>query len=322
MDSPLPLISVIIPAYNEEKHLERCIAALRAQTYRRLELIFIDDGSTDHTPDILSRHAAEDERIVYIRKDNEGQSVARNMAVAQARGEYLTFADADDWMEPDMYERLYQALHRAEAEIACCAYTIVEEGKPDSTEETADEVLTPRKAYPLLVRDEMKHFLWNKLFRADLFRGIEQPRGRTFQDLAILYRVFARARRIVRIPQTLYYYRIHPASSTHKYNGVRKPFHFLLATHEEFLFGMEHGWLENIPHDRILRRSLHLINRLILQPDTPENRRMMQETLRIMHRYDKVPTSVGTRYKKWMILQARPFYRMYYRTYRMIKPKK
>lgn len=104
-----PLISVIVPVYNIMDYLPRCVQSLRQQTYRNLEILLVDDGSTDGTGQLCDRLAAEDERIYVLHKENGGTSSARNMGIEKARGEFLGFVDSDDYVEPDMYRQLYRA---------------------------------------------------------------------------------------------------------------------------------------------------------------------------------------------------------------------
>lgn len=103
-----PLISVIIPVYNVEKYLSECLESVLQQTYSNLEVILINDGSTDHSGELCDKYARHDNRVRVIHKENGGQAVARNIAIKQAKGEYLSFIDSDDWIEPNMYERAIQ----------------------------------------------------------------------------------------------------------------------------------------------------------------------------------------------------------------------
>ncbi len=114
------LISVIIPAYNVEKYIAKCIESLLAQTYKNMEFIFVDDGSTDATGKICDQYAENDRRIQVIHQENQGVSSARNKALEIASGQYVGFCDADDWIEEDMYEYLYHLIKANQAEIATC----------------------------------------------------------------------------------------------------------------------------------------------------------------------------------------------------------
>ena len=111
-------ISVIVPVYNIIPYLPRCVESLRTQTYENLEILLIDDGSTDETPALCDRLATEDERIRVFHKKNGGPSSARNFGLQQAGGEYVGFVDSDDYVEADMYERLYGAIEKTGMPVA------------------------------------------------------------------------------------------------------------------------------------------------------------------------------------------------------------
>ena len=107
-----PLISVIVPVYNAEKYIEKCVASIRAQTYRNLEIILVDDGSCDRSGELCEAFALEDSRIVVIRKENGGVASARNAGLDAMHGDYVGFVDADDWIDPEMYEVLLRRVAR------------------------------------------------------------------------------------------------------------------------------------------------------------------------------------------------------------------
>ena len=113
-----PLLTIIVPVYNILEYLPRCVHSITAQTYRNLEILLVDDGSTDGTGELCDRLAGEDSRIRVLHKENGGSSSARNLAIEQARGEYLGFVDSDDYIEPDMYERLYQGIETYQVTVA------------------------------------------------------------------------------------------------------------------------------------------------------------------------------------------------------------
>ena len=120
-----PLISVIVPVYNAEKYLRKCVASIRAQTYRNLEIILVDDGSCDRSGELCEAFALEDSRIVVIRKENGGVASARNAGLDAMHGDYVGFVDADDWIDPEMYEVLLQRMIAENAQISCCGTAIV-----------------------------------------------------------------------------------------------------------------------------------------------------------------------------------------------------
>ena len=120
----LPLISIIIPVYNVNEYLEKCLCSVCGQTYKNLEIIVVDDGSTDGSGEICDMFAETDSRIKVIHQVNKGQSCARNEGLTIARGEYIGFVDSDDWIDPDMYEFLYHLLVDNDADISVCAHYI------------------------------------------------------------------------------------------------------------------------------------------------------------------------------------------------------
>lgn len=125
MDAKKPLISVIVPVYNVEKYLPKCLDSLLAQTWQELEIIVVDDGSPDNSWDIMQEYARRDSRVRLIRQKNGGLSAARNAGVEAARGEWIGFLDSDDYVAPEMYERLYRAAVEQGAQMAVCSFTYV-----------------------------------------------------------------------------------------------------------------------------------------------------------------------------------------------------
>ena len=171
-------ISVIIPVYNSEPYLRKCLDSVVNQTYRNLEILLVDDGSTDNSGRICNEYAAKDNRIKVFRKDNGGVSSARNIGLKNFTGDYLGFVDSDDWLEPDMYEILYNAINNNNVHISVVCFTrdtedssIVERGR----EEIPNKILTQKEMLLYLFRlakyAGFYSALWNKLFKADIIRN-------------------------------------------------------------------------------------------------------------------------------------------------------
>lgn len=206
-------ISVIVPVYNAEAYLASSLAALSGQTYRNLEIILVDDASTDRSAAICAEYAARDARMILLRKtENQGQGAARNDAMRIASGSMIGFCDSDDIPDPDMFARLAALLTGSNAEIAVCALRTVENR---SRRSAAVRVLGPEEATLLFLTDEsFGAFSCNKLFRAEaLKRGGEYPHFK-YEDVAFIPRVCALAERLVRTDEELYFYRQHPQSVT------------------------------------------------------------------------------------------------------------
>ena len=213
-------ITVIIPVYNVEKYIHRCMESVIGQTYKKLEIILVDDGSKDSSGDICDEYARQDDRIKVIHKNNGGLSSARNVALDIAQGEYIGFVDSDDYISCDMFEKLYYTCEEKNSDIAiCCHYT--ERGEKLLIEDPIvdeEQQFTNIQALDILIKDEgMKNYAWDKLYRACLFDGIRYPEGRNYEDIATTYLLFYRANRLCRIPQYLYYYQIREGSiSSHR----------------------------------------------------------------------------------------------------------
>lgn len=203
------LISVIVPVYNIEKCVGKCIESILDQTYQDLEIILVDDGSTDKSGQICDEYAGKDDRISVIHKQNEGLSDARNSGLEICKGKYIGFVDGDDWLKADMYEFLHQTLVSHNADVAVCGHFLEDDGGVYASE-CADgglKIYNCCEAVCAVVKDEEIHsFAWDKLYRKELFDGIKYPSGRYVQDIFTTYRVFMKANKVVCNNQPKYYY--------------------------------------------------------------------------------------------------------------------
>ena len=202
-----PLISVIVPVYEVEPWLERCVKSIRNQTYRNLEIILVDDGSPDRCGDMCDRLAREDKRITVIHRDNGGLSAARNTGLSICRGEYIGFVDSDDVIHPDMYSRLYADICAFGTELAFCQ-PLINYGPTVSFPQTDDTAVCLSKDDILLkaLSDGIWFSAWTKLYHRRLFDGLRYPESRTNEDYPITIRVFDRCDRIAVDFNHLYVY--------------------------------------------------------------------------------------------------------------------
>lgn len=202
-----PLISVIVPIYNVEPYIRKCLNSIITQTYRNLEIILVDDGSTDSCGLICDDYAARDSRIKAIHKQNGGVSSARNAGLRAATGEYIGWVDPDDWIEPDMFEYLLSNALAYSTDITVCGR--VEQYPQKTVFKGWKEVRlldTGQALEQLLIDKEMGSYLWDKLWKAELFDGVAFPIGRTFEDISIMHRLFKRAEKILCLPEAKYNY--------------------------------------------------------------------------------------------------------------------
>ncbi|MDO4493647.1 MAG: glycosyltransferase [Clostridia bacterium] len=203
-----PKISVIVPCYKVERWLPACVESLRKQSYPNLELIFVDDGSPDACGSILDAYAEKDARIRVVHQQNRGLSGARNAGLDLASGEFVAFLDSDDTADPEMISALFGGLSAADADISVCGFRLVFEDSAPAVAMPLEGVDAPtaysrREALCRLIAGKpYPEFAWNKLFRRSLWDGIRFPEGRNFEDIAVMYRVFCRASRVVAIPGT------------------------------------------------------------------------------------------------------------------------
>jgi glycosyltransferase involved in cell wall biosynthesis len=244
-----PLLSVIVPCYNVEKYVDKCISSIVGQTYPHLEILLIDDGSTDRTGILCDVWQEKDKRIRVIHKQNEGLSYARKTGIENATAEYVSFVDSDDWIDAGMFSRLMQALLSTNSDIAQCGYRkIFEDGRIEHCN-TAGKAgsfeIVGRKKGVLLILDGRiwDSFLWNKIFKTRLFEHIEFPKGRTYEDIPIMFWLFHHASQSVYLFDEYYNYFQRSNSITQETNIAKKMKNrsdFYEAYHERTQFVEQH----------------------------------------------------------------------------------
>ncbi len=198
------MISVIVPVYNVELYLGKCLDSLLAETFTDLEILVIDDGSTDRSGGICDRYSESDKRVRVFHTENRGLSAARNLGLDHARGEYIGFVDSDDWIDPEMYALLLNKAEETGADIVECG--VFRESVHESREICVNQtLLSGIPAVETLIFGGIKAQVWNKLWKRTLFDEIRFPEGRCFEDVATTYKLILNAN-IVGIPQSCYHY--------------------------------------------------------------------------------------------------------------------
>jgi len=226
-----PLISIIIPIYNAETYLEKCINSVISQTYSNLEIIIVDDGSTDGSPDICDDYANNEKRIVVIHKNNGGVSSARNKGLDVAKGEYIGFVDSDDYLEFDMYEKLYNSLISNNADISICGYLLEKEDGAIIKEvsKIPNLKMTQYEALEMTIDSNyFQGFLWNKLFKASIFNLSDKIRLDEdiymCEDLLCVCKCILKSKIIIGIEESLYHY------VSNENSALNAPFNFKKTT--------------------------------------------------------------------------------------------
>ena len=220
-----PLISVIVPAYNAEAFLDQCIESIVAQSYPHLEILVVDDGSTDGTGQMADRWADRDPRIRVIHQPNGGHSAARNAALDTMKGELVIMVDSDDFLHPEFAATLLDAMRQTDADIAVGGYIPFYDDAPDfpaAMPTGAMRRFNQQEAIlACLYQQGLTHSPWGRLFKASLFDGIRFPLGIIYEDLAIIYPLLRRCGLVVSIDQTLYGYRQHENNSMRVFSPRR-----------------------------------------------------------------------------------------------------
>lgn len=208
-------ISVIIPVYNVEKYIKRCVDSVLRQTHTDLEIILVNDGSTDNSGSICDEYASRDSRVKVIHKANGGLSSARNAGIDIATGDYIGFVDSDDFIDTDMYRILLDAMLENEADISVGGYYELSGNKLKlSNDMTKIKVYTADGAIEELLYDRaIKSHAGDKLYKKSLFDGIRYPVGKTMEDICTTYKLFERAGKVIYIGNALYYYMTDRAES-------------------------------------------------------------------------------------------------------------
>lgn len=204
------LITIVVPVYNVEKYLKKCIDSLLMQTYSNLEIILVDDGSTDHCGEICDNYSKIDKRIVVIHKENGGLSDARNVAIDICKGKYITFIDSDDYVEKDYVEYLYTLLITNNSDISICEYKYVSESGKIINKFLGNgsvKIFNKKSGLIELCKDESFPVAATaKLYKIELFNDIRYPLGKLFEDIATTYKLFNKCNKIVFGAKPLYIY--------------------------------------------------------------------------------------------------------------------
>lgn len=207
-------ISVIVPVYNVEKFLSQCIESIINQTYRNIEIILVDDGSSDGCGRICDAYAEKDNRVRVIHKTNGGPSVARNVGIKAATGEYMAFVDSDDFIFPHMYEVLYKRIVKDKSDMVFCNIFYVDEDGKSITKRNQslpvkEGVFSPQIILNDMVQPDFAPYTaaWNKLYKRKLFEDVLFPDGKLIEDAFIAHIIIDKCCTISGVREALYCYR-------------------------------------------------------------------------------------------------------------------
>ena len=238
-----PLISVIVPVYNVEAYLPKCVDSILAQTYVNLEIILVEDGTKDSSGRICDEYAKKDPRIRVIHKENGGLSSARNAGMDIAKGDYFGFVDSDDWIEPDMYEKMLGLAEKYDADLVCASRYDVDGATGERTlglHHKQEECISSMEMLGrVFTWNGCDSAAWDKLYRRHLFDRIRYPLGMYSEDIAIFYKLMEKANRVALCPQPFYNY-IHRENSITTAKLSEKTFHYPGHTEKIYPYICEH----------------------------------------------------------------------------------
>ncbi|MFV0249097.1 MAG: glycosyltransferase family 2 protein [Tenacibaculum sp.] len=272
------MVSIVIPVYNVENYLEKCLISVLNQTFKNIEVIIINDGSTDNSLKICKKFEKEDSRIVLINQENKGLSEARNRGIEKAINPYITFIDSDDWVENCYIETLYNSLLSNNADIAVAELNIVyqkskkkskkksktKQGKNDGKISVYNnfEALSE-----LFIDNSIKNYACGKMYKTKLFKDIRYPKGVYFEDVFTTYKLFYESKKIVKIDKILMHYvqRINSITSQN-YKNIKKEIDLFNGFTGQLKFIMENKYKLNnfLSIKRNMARKLYRIKKRII----------------------------------------------------------
>lgn len=246
-----PLISIIVPVYNVEKYIIKCIKSIIGNSYKNIEVIVVNDGSTDSSINLLK--TIDDVRIKIFNKENGGLSDARNFGLEQAKGEFIMFVDSDDYIHQDMVRKLYHEIMAYEADLAICDFIYVNEnGEVLSNVENQftleESVMEPKELFDRYLLPNFGKFIpaWNKLYKSSLFKGERFDCNKLHEDEFILHRIISKCKKIVCSSDKLYYYVQRQNSIMNKKKSIRN-LDAVEALYYRFIYFKENDYYELLP---------------------------------------------------------------------------
>lgn len=292
----MPEISVIVPVYMVEGYIRKCVESILAQTFSDIEVILVDDGSSDNSGQICDEYERADSRVHVIHQANAGLSAARNAGIAVAKGKYLGFVDGDDYIAPDMYQILHEAILKGKAQLAVCGiYDVYGEGSPKIKPQFF-KVLDRDDATQLILEGNIisVHAV-NKLYARDIFAKLRYPVGKYHEDSYVILDVLAQCERVVVDSRQRYYY-IHREDSINTEQFSAKQFDFIDAWRlNETKLASASAPLRHAAHQRVCFANFLVLDKLIrgrAENDFP------QQTKAIVH---------YLRHNFWFIIEDRIF---------------
>ena len=290
------LITVVVPVYNVEEYLDKCIESIINQTYKNLEIILVDDGSPDKSGAICDEYAKQDSRIKVIHKENGGLSDARNVGIKRAAGKYITFVDSDDYISLDYVEYLYNLIRKYNVNLSICNIkTVWKNTKIEEMQEKENKLLSSKEALEnFLFQKGIEISAYGKLYLKELWENHEFPFGKAYEDTAVIYKVIEEAKEVAYGNKECYYY-IARVGSISKQPGFNKNEIDYIENTNEMLKYIEETYPDlSLAVDRFDLYSKFRILRMLIFTK-PRNKEMEKEIiLKIKQKQNKVFKCIDT----------------------------
>lgn len=303
-----PTISVIVPVFNSEKYLNRCINSILVQTFTDFELILVDDGSTDNSGVICDEYASKDERVIVLHQINQGQALARNNAIKKSRGEWIHFVDSDDAIHPAMLSYLYTAVIQHNANLSVCDYVESECVSNEFWQKYSFGSYALRCDESIL-RDWLKDgnyywLVWAKLIKKTIIEDHMFTVGRYYEDNAVVCKWIYESNKIAVVPLPLYFYQVNYSGTT-KGELDYKYFDFLWAMEQQISFYESIGYFE-ILEDVLLYYFASFEDRYkktkLMNKGRSFRFQIVMKAFRIWRKYSKRYKTVRQLWKNYMLL--------------------
>lgn len=252
-------ISIIIPVHNTESYLRRCVDSVLNQTYKELEVILVENLSTDHSAAICDEYAKLDSRVKVLHLNIADLSTARNEGIKIATSPYIAFVDSDDYIKPEMYEVLLSNLKKYNADVSMCGYTLdFEGGKCHIPTNVSSEfkIYSGVEAIRGILKEELSNASWDKLYRRELFDKVLFPEGYYYEDHFTMLKWFELCNTIVYTPEVYYNYWQRDDSICHDFNPVRG-YHYFLADFFRWQYECEKGVLSGDERKQFVNKVLY-----------------------------------------------------------------
>ncbi len=311
----MDLISVIVPVYNVEKYLRRCVDSILAQTYTNLEIILVDDGSPDNCGKICDEYAKKDSRIKVIHQKNGGLSAARNAGLDIATGDYIGFVDSDDYISPEMYEKLLNILKESNSDLSVCGMDYYDENNNRIDQECP---LTDRTFSNLEIFGELqKELYWfyvnacPKLYQSLIFEDIRFPVGKLYEDNHIVHYIFQKCNSIVTTSNKWYYFTLRNGSITHSGFSI-KSLDDIDAFIDRIEFYKKNEMKEYIVPAKIQLINYYRNNAKCIKPINQNEKQIIEQYDKTIKRYYK-KLRCRCDWKNKLFFEARPVYMLLFK---------